>query len=148
MPPNVPSRVLQTQRVYQAIEPLRHSSTTLRRVQCLNRPSISQFSTTVPKCRRDNNPMRGLSALRATGLRGKRISIRKNELPEPVWDPAKRSEIETDPNHGLWGFFNKDKALITTPDEDSSHGRFLLFYYIGYSELMDAPQVAPGLYKN
>jgi large subunit ribosomal protein L47 len=117
------SRVLRIQRISHAIEPLPQSSHSLRRFQCLQPPSTAQFSTTTPKCRRDNNPMRGLSAMRATGLRGKRISVKKRELPEPVWDPAKRSVIETDPDHGLWGFFNKEKTLITTPDEDSSHGR-------------------------
>jgi large subunit ribosomal protein L47 len=75
--------------------------------------------------------------MRASGLRGKRLSIKREELPEPVWDPAQRSEIETDPNHGLWGFFNSDKTLMTTPDADSSHGRSITKICELAPELMD-----------
>ncbi|KAJ6264268.1 54S ribosomal protein L4 [Drechslerella dactyloides] len=45
------------------------------------------------------------------------------ELPKPVMDPSKRTKLVTNPDHGLWGFFNKDKAAIPTPEEDHKHGR-------------------------
>jgi large subunit ribosomal protein L47 len=55
-------------------------------------------------------------------LRGKRLSIQPWELPKPVVDPKKRSKMEVDADHGLWGFFNKDKTLLSEPQEDSNHG--------------------------
>jgi large subunit ribosomal protein L47 len=60
--------------------------------------------------------------MRRSGLRGKRLSIRPSELPKPVTDPKLRSKIEVDPNHGLWGFFNKQKTLLSNPEDDSNHG--------------------------
>ena len=43
-------------------------------------------------------------------------------LPQPVLDPERRSKVETDPDHGLWGFFNRDKQALSTPIEDNAHG--------------------------
>ncbi|KAF3904304.1 hypothetical protein ABW21_db0208566 [Orbilia brochopaga] len=45
------------------------------------------------------------------------------ELPKPVTDPSKHTKVITSPKHELWGFFNKDKAAIPTPEEDHRHGR-------------------------
>ncbi|MCJ1410963.1 54S ribosomal protein L4 mitochondrial [Ptychographa xylographoides] len=47
----------------------------------------------------------------------------KEPLPEPVLDPLRRSKVKVDENHGLWGFFNRDRKSLTTPAEESSHGR-------------------------
>ncbi|KAL6717258.1 54S ribosomal protein L4 mitochondrial [Lecanora helva] len=44
-------------------------------------------------------------------------------LPKPVLDPKKRTKIEGDPNHGLWGFFNSEKKALTTPEQEQAHGR-------------------------
>ena len=85
----------------------------------------SQFSSSSPvwqRKRRDNNPNRGVSALRRTGLRYP-VGMSKEPLPEPVLDPAKRSKIAVDENHGLWAFFNPDKKPYGTPKEYSSHGK-------------------------
>ncbi|EWC44107.1 mitochondrial 54S ribosomal protein L4 [Drechslerella stenobrocha 248] len=38
-------------------------------------------------------------------------------------DPSKHTQVVTNPEHGLWGFFNKEKAAIPTPEEDHKHGR-------------------------
>ena len=43
-------------------------------------------------------------------------------LPQPVLDPERRSKVETDPDHGLWDFFNRDKQALSTPIEDNAHG--------------------------
>lgn len=85
----------------------------------------SSFSTTAALSvrankKRDGNPHRGESALRRTGLRYPN-GMSKQPLPQPVLDPKKRSKIEVDKNHGLWGFFNQGKAL-STPKEDAAKG--------------------------
>ena len=84
------------------------------------------FSTTTPlpkrrAQRRKGNPERGVSALRRTGLRQK-VGMSKEPLPKPVLDPDRKPKISIDPNHGLWGFFNKDKKTLTLPTEEVAHG--------------------------
>jgi len=90
-------------------------------------PSLftSSFSTTSPAAaRRDGNPNRGVSALRRTGLRRRQtLSVRVEDLPKPVLDSKQRSLVDVDPNHGLWGFFNRDRYPFATPEYDSNHGR-------------------------
>ena len=86
----------------------------------------SSFSTTATLSartnkKRDGNPHRGESALRRTGLRYP-VGMSKQPLPQPVLDPKRRPRIEVDPNHGLWGFFNKDRKAITPPGEDLQSG--------------------------
>src|SRR5215469_12786711 len=65
-------------------------------------PFSSTSSTFYP---RDNNPERGVSTQRHTGLR-QPVSVSKTPLPKPVLDPSKRSKVEVDPDHGLWQFFH------------------------------------------
>ena len=91
----------------------------------------SQFSSSAPawqRKRRDGNPNRGVSALRRTGLKYP-VSMSKEPLPEPVLDPKKRSKIAVDENHGLWGFFNKDKKPYSTTTEYSSYGNASLILW-------------------
>ena len=86
-----------------------------------------QFSSSAPtwqRRRRDGNPNRGVSPLRRTGLRYP-VSMSKEPLPEPVLDPKKRSKIAVDENHGLWGFFNKDRKPYGTSVEYSSYGKLV-----------------------
>ncbi|KAL8996646.1 MAG: hypothetical protein Q9188_006523 [Gyalolechia gomerana] len=85
------------------------------------------FSTSSPlahgrKRRRDNNPNRGVSALRRTGLKNK-VEMSKYPLPQPVTDPTKRSKVAVDDNHGLWGFFRGEKQALSTPEETNAFGR-------------------------
>ncbi|KAL8690166.1 MAG: hypothetical protein Q9218_004333 [Villophora microphyllina] len=70
---------------------------------------------------RDNNPNRGVSALRRTGLR-RPLEMMKYPLPVPVLNPEKRSKVAVDENHGLWGFF-RDKKALNTPEEHAAFGR-------------------------
>ncbi|THY24060.1 MRP-L47-domain-containing protein [Aureobasidium pullulans] len=90
-------------------------------------PSLftSSFSTSSPlSARRDGNRNRGVSALRRTGLRRRQtLSVKPEDLPRPVIDSKERSEIDVDPNHGLWGFFNRERFPFATPEYDNSHGR-------------------------
>lgn len=90
-------------------------------------PSLftSSFSTTSPAAaRRDGNPNRGVSALRRTGLRRRQtLSVKVEDLPKPVLDSKQRSQVDVDPNHGLWGFFNRDRYPFATPEYDNNHGR-------------------------
>ena len=87
--------------------------------------SLSQvpFSTSACRFRGDNNKNRGVSALRRTGPRKRQVlSVERKDLPEPVFDKAKKSEVEVDPEHGLWQFFNKKRRIFATPEEDAAHG--------------------------
>ncbi|KAI4751777.1 MRP-L47-domain-containing protein, partial [Aureobasidium sp. EXF-8845] len=80
--------------------------------------------TSSASARRDGNPNRGVSALRRTGLRRRQtLSVKPEDLPKPVIDSKQRSQVDVDPNHGLWGFFNRDQFPFATPDYDNSHGR-------------------------
>ncbi|KAL8831028.1 MAG: hypothetical protein Q9170_005478 [Blastenia crenularia] len=90
-------------------------------------PTAAAFSTSSPlaagrKRRRDNNPDRGVSALRRTGLKHK-VEMSKYPLPQPVLDPKKRSKVAVDDSHGLWGFFRSDKKALNTPEQTNAHGR-------------------------
>ena len=87
----------------------------------------SQFSTSVARClrTRDMSRNRGVSALRRTGLRYP-VQMSKEPLPQPVLDPAKRSKVKVDPNHGLWGFFSRDKKPLVKPEVEAAHGISLL----------------------
>jgi large subunit ribosomal protein L47 len=90
-------------------------------------PSLftSSFSTSSPVfARRDGNPNRGVSALRRTGLRRRQtLSVKPEHLPRPVTDSKERTEVDVDPEHGLWDFFNRDRYPFATPEYDNSHGR-------------------------
>ena len=81
------------------------------------------FSTTTPvnarkKKRVDGNPHRGESALRRTGPKIF-LGMSRMPLPQPV---LRRSKVETDPDHGLWGFFNRDKQALSEPTAENAHG--------------------------
>lgn len=58
--------------------------------------------------------------MRATGLRNP-VSVSRFPLPKPVLSAKKRSKPETDPNHGLWGFF-VDKKCLLKPEQENAHG--------------------------
>ncbi|KAF8539275.1 mitochondrial 39-S ribosomal protein L47 (MRP-L47)-domain-containing protein [Trichophaea hybrida] len=70
---------------------------------------------------RDRNPNRGVSAVRRQPHK-EPLGVEKYGLPQPVVDPARHTQVETDPDHGLWGFFH-DKKALPTPEEDDKHGR-------------------------
>ena len=50
------------------------------------------------------------------------LPISKEPLPEPVLDPAKRSKLEGNKNHGLWEFFDKDRKPFVEPEIEGHHG--------------------------
>ncbi|OJD37499.1 50s ribosomal protein l4 [Diplodia corticola] len=88
--------------------------------------SVSQLSLIQRRCvhRGDRNKNRGVSALRRTGLRPRQtLSVSKDQLPVPVLNPDRRSRVHVDIDHGLWQFFNGDRKLLSTPEEDAGHGR-------------------------
>ena len=88
----------------------------------------SHFSTSTPvqhRRRKGANPDRGVSALRRTGPRFA-FGMSKYPLPQPVLDPLKRSEIKVDEKHGLWGFFNQYRQLLTQPRDEIEHGMYIL----------------------
>lgn len=49
--------------------------------------------------------------------------MKLDKLPKPVLDPARRSKIEVDEDHGLWGFFSSTRTSLSTPVELNMHGR-------------------------
>ena len=103
------------------------------------------------KIKKDNNPDRGVSGLRRTGLKNS-VAMSKVSLPQPVLDPKKRSKLQVDEHHGLWGFFNKDKKSLSTPEEDHAHGMFERATVVGHScgihELIRVPKVERGPWRN
>ena len=46
----------------------------------------------------------------------------RSPLPRPR-DRADVPAVATDPDHGLWGFFRPDGALLSTPEDLAAHGR-------------------------
>lgn len=89
------------------------------------RPCLYRSFSTSIASRKENNKQRGVSAIRRTGPRT-RLSVHKFPLPKPVLDPAKRSKVQVDEDHGLWGFFNKGKDALVTPVADAAHGMSIL----------------------
>lgn len=86
--------------------------------------TASFSSSTTRAARKDGNPARGISAIRRTGMNKKvKLSVDVENLPKPVLDPARRSKLQVDEDHGLWGFFNKDRTPLQTPEEMHAHGR-------------------------
>ena len=102
-------------------------------LQYVSTPKLqtSQFSTSTTRClrTRDYSKNRGVSGLRRTGLK-RPTEMAKEPLPQPVLDPAKRSKIKVDENHGLWGFFNKEKRSLTKPEDENAHGLSFLHYVV------------------
>lgn len=98
----------------------------LRRLTATSKSPSAPFSTTSSlSYPRDNNHRRGVSAVRRTGLRPRQtISVKDEPLPKPVLDPEKRSKPTVDEDHGLWGFLNKEKRILATPEEDGAFGVF------------------------
>jgi large subunit ribosomal protein L47 len=92
--------------------------------RCTRNAPAARFSTSPIRCKKDNNSMRGLSAVRRTGLRPRQtLSVKQKDfenqqLPTPV--PIEEKVTGT-PDHGLWDFF-KDQKLLQTPVADASHG--------------------------
>jgi len=72
----------------------------------------------------DRNKQRGVSAIRRTGPRRTR-GLWQHPLPVPVARDHRgtSAEYKGAEDHGLWGFFNKDKKAMMPPEEESSHGR-------------------------
>ncbi|PWY73622.1 MRP-L47-domain-containing protein [Aspergillus heteromorphus CBS 117.55] len=85
----------------------------------------SNFSSTAAAAARshgrDLNKVRGVSAIHRTGPRFK-LGVHKYELPEPV-SPDAIGKRDPNPDHGLWGFFPKDRTAMSTPSYDNEHGR-------------------------
>ncbi|KAI9934733.1 hypothetical protein ASPWEDRAFT_44218 [Aspergillus wentii DTO 134E9] len=83
----------------------------------------SSFSSTAVAAAhgRDLNKTRGVSAIHRTGPRFK-LGASKYPLPKPV-SPEAIEKRDPSPNHGLWGFFPKNREALSTPEYDVSHGR-------------------------
>ncbi|KAL4917267.1 mitochondrial 39-S ribosomal protein L47 (MRP-L47)-domain-containing protein [Aspergillus aurantiobrunneus] len=91
----------------------------------LNRSPVqsANFSSTAPAAGRgrDLNKSRAVSAIHRTGPRFK-LGASKYALPKPV-SPENLEKREATPNHGLWGFFPRDRQALSTPEYDNAHGR-------------------------
>lgn len=62
--------------------------------------------------------------MRRTGLNKRQVlSVSPSDMPKPVLDPAARSKVQVDPEHGLWGFFNPERTMFATPEWNHQHGR-------------------------
>lgn len=87
---------------------------------------FSSTSSQQKRARKDGNLYRGVSALYRSGLNKglhRHNWVTEYPLPKPVLDPARRTQMATDPEHGLWDFFPPNKTLMATPAEMNAHGR-------------------------
>ncbi|KAI9041038.1 mitochondrial 54S ribosomal protein uL29m [Aspergillus affinis] len=97
------------------LAPSLHFSLTRSAVQSSN------FSTTPVAAGRDLSKSRGVSAIHRSGPRFK-LGVSKYPLPKPV-SPETLDKRHPTPDHGLWGFFPKDRLPLSTPEYDNAHGR-------------------------
>jgi large subunit ribosomal protein L47 len=100
------------------------------------RPFSATSSPQARPVRREKNKSRGVSAIRRTGPRVP-SPIAKYELPQPVRDPPARKEFKTNPDHGLWGFFNSDKTAMSSPEEELAHGRAWTYAELSHKSFED-----------
>jgi large subunit ribosomal protein L47 len=94
-------------------------------------PQAAAFSTSAALLRRhkykgardnrDHSKHRGESTLRRTGTRW-RLSVSDAPLPEPV-AAGELPRVHTDPDHGLWQFFQDRATVAGTPAAVGAHGR-------------------------
>ncbi|KAF2395713.1 MRP-L47-domain-containing protein [Trichodelitschia bisporula] len=100
------------------------SSSSASRCQFLPTYRASQFSTSLPRCYpRDRNRLRSMSAIKGSGLGPSyKLSVTLEDLPIPV-DSKEISKPQPDQQHGLWGFFNKERTVLSLVETDSAHGR-------------------------
>lgn len=106
--------------------------------------TIRTFTSTTCKNarrrRRDMNRHRGVSAMRSTGTR-KQLSVDRLYPELPVPRPEKERPVDDfpiNPNHGLYGFFNKDKKVVLNDEDESQHGRcweYKELMFKGFEEL-------------
>ncbi|TGZ84424.1 MRP-L47-domain-containing protein [Ascodesmis nigricans] len=92
---------------------------TIARIRPLSTSPLLQEHT--KRITKDRNPKRGMSPMRGVGPK-QMLETEQYDLPRPVLDPKARTEVKTDEDHGLWGFFHEKKCL-PTPEEDHAHGR-------------------------
>jgi hypothetical protein len=73
----------------------------------------------------------------------------QHPLPEPVARDQRGiiPDYEESQDHGLWGFFSKDKQPMIVPEEESSHGTFN-YVNRGIPAMTDNSQVGLGLTKS
>jgi len=111
--------------LHHVLKPFRsqHVSFTFLIPSLLLQSQTSSFSSSSPNAYpRDYNRERGVSTVRRTGPR-QPLSVSKNPLPKPILDPAMRSKVNVNPDHGLWEFFHSKEKPMNTPEEDNEHGR-------------------------
>lgn len=82
---------------------------------------LRRFRPGVGRPYRDESKHRGESTLRRTGTRW-RLSVSDEPLPRPV-GKADLPRVETDPEHGLWDFFQDRTTVANAPSKDGQHGR-------------------------
>jgi large subunit ribosomal protein L47 len=108
---------------------------------CPHQPPTSRLFSSTPShqkrpVRREKSKSRAVSAIRRTGPRVP-LAIGKYELPRPVTDPPARKEFKTNPEHGLWRFFNADKTAMSSPEEEFAHGRAWTYAELNYKSFED-----------
>ncbi|KAB8227401.1 MRP-L47-domain-containing protein [Aspergillus alliaceus] len=99
------------------LAPSLHFSVIRSPIQCSN------FSSTAVAAGhgRDLSKSRGVSAIHRTGPKFK-LGVSKYPLPKPV-SPDTLQKPQLSPDHGLWAFFPRSRAVLATPVEDNAHGR-------------------------
>jgi large subunit ribosomal protein L47 len=52
-----------------------------------------------------------------------KLSVDLKDIPKPILDPARRSKVMVDDDHGLWDFFDRNRTALQTPEQIHAHGR-------------------------
>jgi len=89
---------------------------------------------------KDKNKRRGVSAMRSTGFHHN-LTIEnhyKNGLPTPRPEHERPlDEFPTNPNHGLYGFFNEKKETVVPGEQEEDHGRAWSYHELLFKSFDD-----------
>lgn len=66
-----------------------------------------------------------------------RSQVYKFDLPQPNLDPNRRKEFKTNPQHGLWGFFNEAKKAMVPPEDEIAFGRSWTYQELSIKSFAD-----------
>lgn len=89
--------------------------------------------------KRDLNRRRGESVIRSTGPRH-RLTVQNSyrELPKPQAEEDRPvDDFPINSNHGLYGFFNKDKETVIPGEREEQHGRAWAIHELSFKSFED-----------
>lgn len=101
--------------------------------------SFSSSSCHQLRKKRDLNKRRGESVLRSTGPRHQ-LSVERlyRQLPVPKAEEDRPlQDFPTNPNHGLYGFFNRERQTVIPGEKEALHGRAWTVHELTFKSFED-----------